>query len=308
MFLKSALLRTCVLVATLAVPVCVEGSELTSGSVYRFGFFPSRIALGSSSLSYSGTFYSYAWYSTPCVPCYPGHVVNTSNGFSLNTTDFNNARVTMGNQTYSNWGYFFPDPPFPYAKFISAINFDGDLVEVPFSDGPDLILVTPFTMQGTVEGFSSSAKLFGDFISGNGFVWLHLRRVDQEGTPAYNFLEISYQIATRINVDVKPGDGLNYINLKSQGKTPIAILSTATFDAGTVDPATVTVAGAPVSLRRNGTTASSLEDVNADGLLDLVVHISTKDLQPTNPNQVLLEGYTISGERLWGIDEMILAP
>jgi hypothetical protein len=234
--------------------------------------------------------------------------VNTSNSFSLNTTQFIIGDVTTGSVTFYNWGYFFPDPPFPYAKFVSAINFYGASTEVPFSDAPDLILVTPFTMGGTVAGFNNTAKLFGDSLSGSGFVSLHLRRTVWEGTPAYALSRITYQIAIGINIDIKPGDDLNYINLKSRGKTPIAILSTATFDAGTVDPLTITVAGVPVSLRSNGTTASSLEDVNGDGLVDLVVRVSTKALQPTSPHQVLLEAYTVAGARLWGTDEIILEP
>lgn len=306
MFSKSALLRISVLLFTLAVPLCVEGSEVTSGLVYRPGLFFSSISLQRPGLMYGGSFYSSAWYSTPCLPCFPGDVVSTSNGFSLHTIDFHIASVTMGSQTYYNWGYFFPDPPWPYAKFDSAINFYGGSVEVPFSNAPDLILITPFTMGGNVAGHNNSSWLFSDYLSGSGFVSLRLVKVDQEGTPEYRFSEITYQIATGINMDVKPGDDVNYINLKSLGKTPIAILSTDTFDAGTVDPMTITIAGAPVSLRKNGTTASSLEDVNGDGLLDLVVHVSTEALQPTSPNQVLLEGYTIFGQRLWGTDEIVL--
>lgn len=305
MFSKSALIIR-VLLFTLAVPLCVAASELTSGAVYRFDDFQSRISLHRPGLSYSAIFYGSAWDSTPCRPCFPGDVVNTSNHIFLNARDFIIGDVTIGSQKYYNWEYFFPDPPFPYAKLRSWISFYGGSAEVPISDAPDLILVTPFTMGATVEGFNSSARLFGAYISGSGFVWLHVRRTVWEGTPAYSFSSMTYQIATGIDIDVKPGDELNYINLKSHGKTPIAILSTATFDAGTVDPFTITVAGAPVSLRSNGTTASSLEDVNGDGLLDLVVHVSTRALQPTSPNQVLLEAYTVLGERLWGSDEMIL--
>ena len=307
MFSKSALLRTAVLLFTLAVPLCVEGSEITSGSVYFPSSFFSRISLERPGLMYAGSFYSPAWYSTPCHPCFPGDVVSTSNGFSLHTIDFYSASVRMGSQTYYNWGYF-SDPPWPYAKFDSAINFYGDSVEVPFTNATVLILVTPFTMDGSVAGHNNSSWLFSNSLSGSGFVSLRLVKVDREGTPEYRFSEITYQVATGINIDVKPGDDVNYINLKSQGKTPIAILSSHNFDAGTVDPMTITVAGAPLSLRKNGTTASSLEDVNGDGLLDLVVHVSTEALQPTSPNQVLLEGYTIFGERLWGTDEIVLLP
>lgn len=305
MFSKSALVRTLVLLFILAVPWSVEGSELTGGSVYRSAFY-SRIGLHRPHVSYSATFF-YGWSSTPCIRCYPGDVVNTSGSFSLHPTDFNTASFTVGSQTYYSWGYYLPEPPFPYAKFASWITFHGGLVKVPDSDEPYSILVTPFTMSGGVMGYSGSQSLFSENFTGSGLALLHLRKTEWEGIPAYYLYELTYQIDTGIDIDVKPGNDLNYINPKSHGKTPIAILSTASFDAGSVDPTTVTVAGASVSLRKNGSIASSLEDVNGDGLIDLVVHLDTQDLQLIDPSQVFLECYTFSGEYLWGTDQIILS-
>ena len=95
----------------------------------------------------------------------------------------------------------------------------------------------------------------------------------------------------------------SHINLRSRGKVPVAILSTADFDASAIDPDTVTVAGAPVDLRPNGTTASSLQDINGDGLLDLVIHISTTALELTNfDSEALVEGMTFDGRFFWGTD------
>ena len=56
------------------------------------------------------------------------------------------------------------------------------------------------------------------------------------------------------------------------GKTPVAILSTETFDATTVDIGSVRFAGAMVSVKKNGEYHASYEDVNDDGLIDLVLH------------------------------------
>ncbi|MCX5885947.1 MAG: DUF1566 domain-containing protein [Proteobacteria bacterium] len=72
-----------------------------------------------------------------------------------------------------------------------------------------------------------------------------------------------------VNIDIKPGSFPNSINFKSKGNVPVAILSSPTFDATTVDWDTVEFAGAP-ALPIGG----SPEDVNSDGLLDLVLHFS----------------------------------
>jgi hypothetical protein len=107
----------------------------------------------------------------------------------------------------------------------------------------------------------------------------------------------------RITIDIKPGDPDNTINLKSRGTVPVAILGSATFDPTTVDPATVTLAGAPVATRGNGVPMTSIADVNGDGYLDLLLHFRTQDLQLTRAStEAVLYGQTFSGQRIRGAD------
>ena len=303
MFSKCALLRTLVLLFVVAISARAEVVNLSGGTVSRGGF-----SISGSGLSFSSSFNSFWWHSAPCTPCFPGDQPNLSNGFFLDTTDLNFVSITVDGTTYYNWGSFVGNPPFPYAIITTSMDFRSSAVSVPFSNAPQLTLVAPFTMRGGVGGRGAYTTLFSKAFIGRGEASLYLTRIEWSGEPAYMLQGFTYRLFRGVDIDIKPGDDPNYINLRSEGKTPIAILSTAAFDASTVNPMSIRVAGAPVSLKRNGTTASSLEDVNGDGLLDLVVHVSTQELELINSNEVLLEGYTIYGQRLWGTDEIILVP
>lgn len=96
-----------------------------------------------------------------------------------------------------------------------------------------------------------------------------------------------------VNIGVKPGDSQPVVNLNSQGVVPVVILSTSTFDATKVNPQTV-------KFGRTGAEASpvhsSLQDVNGDGLLDMVLQFRTQStgLQ-LGGTQVTLMGRTSDG-------------
>ncbi|MBI4663229.1 MAG: IPT/TIG domain-containing protein [Verrucomicrobia bacterium] len=112
-----------------------------------------------------------------------------------------------------------------------------------------------------------------------------------------------------VTIDIKPGSFPNSINLGSGGTVPVALFSTGTFDARTVDPLRVTLAGAPVALRGKGTPMASFQDVNGDGLLDLVVHVSTQALQLTWTDEVAeLRGKTFAGQAVRGTDSIRVVP
>lgn len=112
-----------------------------------------------------------------------------------------------------------------------------------------------------------------------------------------------------VSIDIKPGSFPNSINLGSGGTVPVAIFSTASFDAMMVDPLTVTLASAPVRLKGQGTPQASFQDVNADGLLDLVVHVSTEALQLTETDtEAVLEGATLDGTHIRGRDTVRVVP
>jgi len=111
----------------------------------------------------------------------------------------------------------------------------------------------------------------------------------------------------RVSIDIKPGEYPNTINLGSKGVVPVAILSSEGFDATTVDPLSVTLAGAKVRLKGKGTPMASIEDLNGDGMMDLVVHVETKALQlTTTSTEAILEGKTYSRRRIRGSDSVLV--
>lgn len=112
-----------------------------------------------------------------------------------------------------------------------------------------------------------------------------------------------------VAIDIKPGSYPNSINLGSRGAVPVAILSSPGFDATTVDPASVTLASAPVKLRGRGRPQASEQDVDGDGLVDLVVHVETEALDlDENDTEAVLEGLTTGGLEFRGVDSIRVVP
>ena len=105
-----------------------------------------------------------------------------------------------------------------------------------------------------------------------------------------------------VPIDIKPGSDPNSINLKSKGVVPVAVLTTEEFDASSVDPATVTFAGAsPVRW--------VMEDVDGDGDVDLVLHFRTQDLElDATSTEATLTGSTYDGQDIQGTDAVRIVP
>jgi hypothetical protein len=110
--------------------------------------------------------------------------------------------------------------------------------------------------------------------------------------------------ALSVSVDIKPGETPNAVNPRNGGSIPVAILSTAAFDAPSQVDAT--------SLRfgRTGNEASLVfcgapEDVDRDGRRDVVCHFTTAatGFQPGDV-QGVLTGKTVGGTAIRGTDSV----
>lgn len=85
--------------------------------------------------------------------------------------------------------------------------------------------------------------------------------------------------AIPVTVDVRQAS----VNLGANGMLPVAVLSSATFDATTLNPATVVLGNGsgtdtPVAKRKNGRYYTSVEDANGDGRADLVLQFDIPTL------------------------------
>jgi hypothetical protein len=110
-----------------------------------------------------------------------------------------------------------------------------------------------------------------------------------------------------VDIDIKPGSDPNPINPGSNGLIPVAILSSPEFAARQVDPTSVTLAGASVAVRGKGKSMAHEEDVNGDGLVDLVVQVETQGLDDLGTGgTVKLTGTTFNGEAIVGYDEVVI--
>jgi hypothetical protein len=106
-----------------------------------------------------------------------------------------------------------------------------------------------------------------------------------------------------VSIDIKPGSNPNTIKLSNKGSIPVAILGTADFDApAEVDRTSLTFGrtGDEASLAFCGTT---LKDVNADLLPDLVCHFATRLTGfPVGDTEGILRGETVDGTAIEGRD------
>ncbi len=115
-----------------------------------------------------------------------------------------------------------------------------------------------------------------------------------------------------VDIDIKPDSVDNTINLGSNGVIPVGILSIyGGFDATTVNPETVALAGAGVAVRgKSNKLLSQIKDLNSDGLMDLEVKVETENLDTGKfqDGVAILTGQTYDGQAIQGLDFITIVP
>jgi len=93
-----------------------------------------------------------------------------------------------------------------------------------------------------------------------------------------------------------------------QGVIPVAILTTEDFYATTVNPETVALNGESVRGKGKSGRYGSMEDVDSDGDLDLVVQIQNVIEWDPEATEATLTGETWDGIHIEGTDSVRIVP
>ena len=136
---------------------------------------------------------------------------------------------------------------------------------------------------------SYNSMATGVSVNGIGTSFGLINYYDQDGNLLY-VGDLSFHadkaVPEPITIDIKPGVYPNTINLGAKGSVPVAILTTADFDASTVDPTNVKFADASPIKRR-------MVDVDNDGDKDMLLYFNTQDLDlDINSTEATLTGQT----------------
>lgn len=115
-----------------------------------------------------------------------------------------------------------------------------------------------------------------------------------------------------VSIDIKPGSYPNTFNKNGSGVIPVAILGSDDFDVTKVDPFTLLLGSMAVKVKNNGTPQCSLQDVNADGFMDLVCQFQDDaSTWAEGTSTATLTGRLkteYGGNRIEGSDEIRIVP
>lgn len=167
----------------------------------------------------------------------------------------------------------------------------------------------PETVNSTSYNFDGAALDGFEELPPGGYT-LYINALEERG----KYIRIStrysnFVVGVEVQIDIKPGSDPNCFNNDGHGVIPVAVIGSAQFDVTTLDPATITLDGQPVRSVGKGKLQAHLEDVNGDGIDDLVLQI--EDIAGTyssGDTTGTLTGQTYDGRFVEGSDTICLVP
>ena len=192
------------------------------------------------------------------------------------------------------------------ASFTDKGVVDTHTATIDFGDGQG---AQPATLQqGAGSGTVTGALVY--FVPGTYSVEACV--TDDDGDTGCDRLTVDVGYFS-VLIDIKPGSDPNSINCTNDnGTITVAILSTATFDATSLDATTVRFGRAQAPVRAvggKGKLSASIEDSNGDGLDDLVVQFDKADTGiACGDTSATVTGQTTAGVYVHGSDAIRTTP
>lgn len=217
--------------------------------------------------------------------------------------------VSMSWRVEANGDYTF----FAETYHVSEVTYYGpqggliiDGTVYPFTG---YVTSLPGDIDGTAEWYTWSGTTVWQTVTASGFVaGEYTVTTTSWSAVEWPFGTIVVNIVPStitVNIDIKPGSDPNSINLKSNGVIPVAILGSSDYDVSDIDVSSLAFGPGGASAAHDG----HLEDVNDDGLTDLVVHFPTQDTGLSDGDtEATLTGQTNGGQDLEGSDSVRIAP
>lgn len=312
--------------------VCVAVLLLASaGSAFAAGTATVHYYSGSDSAAVYGPLYNYAapgdgaWgTSVPAVlawkhPSWP--LIGASSAAYISNTEY-----ITGNIGANQWRWFRITVPVPSNAFnivpsgtmkVNSDNADRTWINGRLA-GTDCEVEGAFVDNHEWDSIQTYALQSGDLHAGDNYLDVVVRNYSgtntSSGNPTgliYDFsATYSYNENITVLVDIKPGSDPSAFNWNGAGKVPVAILGSATFDVYDIRPETVTMNNAGVALKgkKDPTVMASYQDVNADGFVDLVVHIVDidGDVFPAGAVEATVRGSLVNGDTFTAIGDIKL--
>jgi hypothetical protein len=234
-------------------------------------------------------------------------------------------RELTSGDAVDSWTHDFRGDP----NFGAGFNATSVLIELPekFSDFTASTLdIDGTTVFATPNGFSRCGPfILQTFLftgaaaafANDGVINITFRENGDDIVFDYSKITIMADVGVsgQVNIDIRPGRFPNRVDPRSTGWLPVAVLSDAAFDPATVDPETITLGdgiGSETSVGRYaGRLRFAYEDLNGDGVKDLLVWFRIPDLVANgdldfSTTSLTLNGKLNDGTSITGSDSVAL--